>query len=79
MVRQYRIVTKTHDTEEQMLTPGVHAGLYNIPEIRDSVLFLEQQPNVEMIGIRISTRFYGIVVVYDSEPLPNHFTLQDLQ
>lgn len=77
LIRQYRIVTKTPDTDETMLQPGVHATLYNIPEIRDSVEFLEKQPHVEMIGVRIGPRFYGIVVIHDKEVRPHHFQLAD--
>ncbi len=77
MIRQYRIVTKTPDSKETMLQPGVHAALYNIPEIRDCVVFLETQPHVEMIGIRLNIRFYGIVVIQAPELQAHHFQLRD--
>lgn len=78
-MRQYRISTKApQDTEETVLEPGVHGALYNIPEIRDSVAFLENQPNIGFIGITISTRLYGITVIDADELKPNHFQLTDL-
>ena len=77
MLRQYRIVTKTPESDEQMLQPGVHAALYNIPEVRDCVTFLETQPHVEMIGIRLGSRFYGIVVIHAPELQEHHFQVRD--
>lgn len=76
-MRMYRVVTKTPDTEQQILEPGIHAALYNIPEVRDCVAFIEQQPHVEMIGIRISARYYSIVVIDADELQPGHFQLSD--
>ena len=80
LIRQYRIVTKTPTDDNQegtMLQPGVHAALYNIPEIREAVAWLETQQHVEMIGIRIGPRFYGIVVIRDKEVRAHHFQLAD--
>lgn len=76
-MRQYRIITKTPDSEEQLLQPGVHATLYNIPEIRNAVEFIEANQATEMIGIRLGARFYGIVVIVADELKEGHFQLQD--
>lgn len=76
-MRMYRVITWTPDTKQQILEPGVHAALYNIPEIRDCVAFIEEQSHVEMIGIRISTRVYSIVVIDADELQPGHFQLSD--
>jgi hypothetical protein len=74
-IRQYRIITKTPGTPEVMLEVGANAVLYNIPEIRAAVDFIKANPNTEMVGIRIDTRFYGIVVTYNDTILENHFEL----
>jgi len=76
-MRQYRIVTKTPDSKEQLLRPTVHASLYNIPEIRSAVEYLDQSPHVEMIGIRMGVRFYGIVMVEAEDLKDDHFQLRN--
>jgi hypothetical protein len=76
-IRQYRIITKTPTTDQVMLEPITHSALYNIPEVRTAVEFVEANKNVEMIGIRIDARFYSIVVVYDDELKDGHFQLKD--
>ena len=76
MIRQYRIVTKTPQTKEQMLEPGVHAALYNIPEVRRAVEFVSENEFAEMVGVRISSRFYGIIVVFADTILDSHFEIK---
>lgn len=74
MIRQYRLLTKTHlDDEAIQLRPTIHADLYNIPEVRSAVDYVKENPEVEMVGIRIDTRFYSVVVVYNEEVLEDHF------
>ena len=57
--------------------PGTHAGLYNIPEVRTAVNFIKDNPNVEVIGVRIDTRIFSVIVVYADELLPSHFEISD--
>ncbi len=77
MLRQYRIVSKTPTTEPVILEPMTHAALYNIPEVRAAIEFARINTTAELVGMRIDTRFYSIVVVYDDELKPNHFEFQD--
>ncbi len=72
-MRQYRIITKTTNTDEARLEPMIHAGLYNIPEIRTAVDFAHDNPSIGMIGILIGTRLYSVVVVDADYLLPDHF------
>lgn len=73
MIRQYRIVSKTPDTDPVTLQPIVHAALYNIPEVRAAIVFAQTNLTAELIGMRINARFYSVVVVYAEELLENHF------
>jgi len=76
-MRQLRIITKTPETEQVQLEPGVHASLYNIPEVRSAREYIEANPKVEMVGIRIGARYYSLVVVHNDELSPGHFLVQD--
>jgi hypothetical protein len=78
MIRQYRIITKTPTTEFQQLEPMVHAALYNIPEVRTAIEFCQLHDNVEMVGLRLNTRLYSIVVIYADKLLENHFSFNTL-
>lgn len=74
MIRQYRLITKTPDTEPQQLEPITHAALYNIPEVRESIEFCKTHTSIEMVGIRLGARFYSVVVVYADSLLEGHFS-----
>lgn len=77
MIRQYCILTRTPDTQPAILEPGLHASLYNIPEIRSAIDYVKENEHVEMVGIRIATRIYTVAVVYDEKLKPSHFELKD--
>lgn len=76
-MRQYRVLTKTPETNWVQLEPNVHGGLYNIPEIRSAIEYLKSAISVEMIGIRINSRVYTIIVTHEDELQPNQFELPE--
>jgi hypothetical protein len=76
-MRQLRIITKTPDTEQVMLEPGVHGALYNIPEVREARDVIEKNPAIEMLGIRIGARYYSLVVSHEDTLQPQHFQLDE--
>ena len=75
-MRQYRVMTKTPDTDYTILEPGVHTALFNLKDVQDAIEFINSRKHVEMVGIRIGGRVYTIVVVTSSDTLlDNHIEL----
>lgn len=62
-------------TEPKVLEPGVHAALYNIPEIREAREFITSHPSVEGVWVRVGARAYSLIVYL--KPVPNSFDLGD--
>lgn len=77
-MRQYRIITKTPESDPVMLEPVTHAALYNIPEVREAVSWIAEHDSVEMVGVRVRARFYSIVVSYEEELQEGHFKFDGL-
>lgn len=77
MIRQYKIITKTPDSDPVTLEPTVHASLYNIPEVRAAIEFARTNKKAELIGMRIDARFYSVVVTYADSLQPNHFEFSE--
>ncbi len=77
MIRQYRIVTKTPETTQQILMPGIHKALYMIPSVQEAVRFVKKHPFVEMVGIRMAARFYSVVVFAGTTLEDTSFPLED--
>ena len=75
-MRQIRIITKTPDTDPKQLQPIVHGALYNIPEIRDAREYIRDNPAVEMVCIRLESRYYSIVVSHEEELQEGHFEIE---
>ena len=77
MIRQYRIVVKEAGSTEEpvMLEPTVHASLYNLPEIRDSVKYVDANPYIRMVAMEVGSKLYSIVVIYHDSLITNHFQL----
>ena len=75
-MRQLRIITKTPDTEQKQLEPGVHGALYNLPEIRSAQDYIQDNEAVEMVGIRIGARYYSLVVSWEDELQEGRFKIE---
>lgn len=60
-----------------MLEPGVHAALYNIPEVRAAREYIEQHPECEGVWIRIGKRAYSLTVLVAETAPPSSFEIPD--
>lgn len=49
------------------LTPSVHQGLYDKPEITAAVAFLRDNPATEVVAIRLGDEMYKVVVTLDTK------------
>lgn len=59
------------------LEPGVHAALYNIPEVREAREYIEAHPECEGVWLRIGKRAYALTVSVAENPPPHSFELPD--
>lgn len=79
MARQLQIKTCVADGDKiskpVLLEPGVHGGLYNIPEIRDARDYLRAHEECEAMWIRIGTRSYSLIVSNKDEPVECGFEI----
>lgn len=72
-MRKYIIYTRSVQsdgslTPQAFLEPHVHKNLYSIPAIQNAVAYIKEHEEVEMLGIRLDKRLYGIVVYTGEYP-----------
>lgn len=75
-VRQYRIIFRTPQTPQRQLKPIEDATLYNVPEVRTAIDFVQTNDAIRMVGVVAGDQFYSVVVIYENELLDGHFELK---
>lgn len=73
-MRKYKIITKVAGNDGQFsmpvdLEPIVHKNLYDIPDIAAAIEFMREHPDVQMVGIRKGTRYYGVAQFENTLPI----------
>lgn len=75
-MRKYLVYYRRGKGAWGILTPSVHAGLYQRPEIDAAKVFLHDNPAVEGIAIRLDDELFNLVVTADPKA-ENTFALDD--
>jgi hypothetical protein len=77
LIRQYRIIRKPLGEEPVQLIPVLGAMQYNVPELRAAIEFCRTNEKAEMVGLRIGTTFYSVVVLYGEGIIDCCFAFED--
>ncbi len=77
LIRQYRIIKKSLGGGTIQLTPVVYVRQYHVPELQAAIEFCRTNEKAEMVGLRIGTTFYSVVVVYGEGIVDGCFAFKD--
>lgn len=77
-MRQYRIFYKRGQVDQfATLEPGVHAGIYNKPEVETAIGLIRDFPYIEGIALRVGVEQFNIIAFEQEAEAPNAFKFTD--
>lgn len=75
-MRRYVILYRRGTGKWGRMTPEIHRGLYDRPEVNAAVAFLRDNPAAEGVAVRLEDETFNIMVVAASDE-PNAFTFDE--
>jgi len=76
-MRRYVILYRRGTGDWGRLTPGVHQGLYDRPEINAAVAFLRDNPAAEGVAVRLGDETFNVMVTVEPKA-ENTFAFEEL-
>jgi hypothetical protein len=78
-IRQYQILFKRGNAEWVKLEPGVHAGLYDKPEVNAGIQVLAGTPAFKAIVVLVDNDLFNIVTFEQPAIAPKAFIFEGHQ
>jgi hypothetical protein len=76
VTKQYRVFYKRLNTPSfAALEPGVHAQLYDVPEVQGAVQILRDHPEVQAVVVRREDALFNVVSFEQDAMAPKSFLL----
>ena len=64
-MRRYVILYRRGKGDWGRVTPGVHAGIYDKPEVNTAIAFLRINPSAEGVIVRLQDELFNIMVCHE--------------